>query len=311
MTKFIESFSKWWSAWIGLRPFVAVVFAFLFGVGVGVIGGMDLPLKVYWAMAGLFVGFLLLLAVIDWKKLTAAVMTATLIMLPTQLRSAPIVLGVGAGILIGGGVICVLVVKQCAKNKQHNNDAIKNLTNRTDFAQIRAAGQYADPNVYAGMQVIYVDYCSNSDFQAASEPEPEPQIGVTIPVQLTSSGEAVMGAVKIAAASDMVDWNTFKSTLESRFGITYSGFRGDTSYGVNGRPANETQVPFRVINGTMTIYPHLEQRILVLEERTNDYNPWSEISRVSAPVGHKILFSASTQSQSALYRVRVEQPSSY
>lgn len=315
----MKQFIKLWSAWIALRPFASFTFAFLFGLGCGVIGGMELPLKTYWVMAGIFSAALLFLAWVDWKKITASITIGAMLCLPMSIHSeeqqpirpagAIIAIGVGLGLLIGFGVITVLVVDQCAKNKKQNKKAVDDMKERkkqsedSSMAPIHPAS--SSSSVYAGTQVTQIDYCSLNNIQAASFDDGEPEVGVIIPVTITSSGSVTMGVVQVSGDSDMVDWDTYTELLQESFGVTYSGNLGDKSYAVNGQPANETEVPFRVINNIMTIYPHLEQKVIALEVKRNDYSDWAELARVSAPVGHTVNFSATTKSKSAIYRVCV------
>lgn len=311
------------AAWMRLRPFTTAFIAGSIPAAAIVCGATEPPRL--WSF------FLFLLAVVAawgflfWKdrnRLVAAFLVATLAAMPFGLLKAqeppppppertPIVLGVGAGLLLGYGVVCYLTVRACAKRKKQNNPQMTNypqaeLSFGLPWLAAGAGGEPPGDN-YAGFVCWGSPSCYIPDSVGV-------QNGVLIEARVDLGDDGIptprVSRVVHTTEDQLLSWDEWRAELASEWGLTFSGVYGERVFTHNGQPATEAEMPFAMPHlgdyGPVIVYPDREQYRVVLEQCTLlDVGYWEPVMQLSVPAGVTFQVRDALEGEQAFYRLRL------
>lgn len=315
-------------AWMRLRPVTSAFIAGAIPAAAIVCGATDPPHL--WSFIGFLAGVVIGWGLLFWKdrnRLVAAFLAATLAVTPFGLSNAqgtptaaegapppektPIVLGVGAGLLIGYGVVCYLTVRACAKRKKQNNPQLTNYPQaELSFGLpwlAAAAGGAAPGDNYAGFVCWGSPSCYIPDSLAV-------QNGVVIEAQVdtddTGTPQPRVTRVIHTSEDQLLTWDEWQSELSREWGLNFSGVYGERVFTHNGQPATEEEMPFALPHlgdyGPVIVYPDREQYRVVLEQCTLlDVGYWEPVMQISVPAGVRFQVRDALDGEQAFYRLRI------
>ncbi len=210
---------------------------------------------------------------------------------PIQAAGAPIAVGIGLGLLIGGGYVCVRVVRACAKRKHYP-------TNAPPDAASAPAGNYA------GLMTYAQDYC---DFAPTAD---EADNGVAIEAEVTlgeDSLPALRQSCRHVLVDALADFDAFDAQL-GLWGLTYDGRPGE-QYSRNGKPIDPSKCPFAFSAPWwgapgVAIYP--DQPLFHVELATSsDMRSWTPVADLWLPAATPVQILDNPSGDQSFYRLRL------
>lgn len=292
------------TGWIKAHKPTAIFFAVIFA-GIAVYAGLDhIPLK--WGISIYAFVILCWLLVYNMdRKDVSLILILTLLAGTLPAKAEPVPdqpqaggAGVAVVVIVVGGVAVYLLVKTCQRlfPKAPKPDPS---TNEVFFAVAPASDDYAASWTYSSYGSCYLP----GEFRAASVPAGPPVL-MEITMQVDWTGQASAQIAPINPEDNYTELAGFKNLLTAN-GLTFydHGF-GQKSFGKNGRPATEAEVPIRFDDGTYTVdLSNGGPSSTLILERSFDLITWEPIHRTKVGYGQSLRFRDLTLTSQAFYRV--------